>query len=112
MPRRIQPDGIELEIFRRQAEMCKAFAHPTRLHVLHLLGKGERTPSWLQAELAISKTNLSQHLAILKACGVVVTRRQGKQIRFSLAMPEVKQACQLIRNVLRLQAREASRLAG
>jgi DNA-binding transcriptional ArsR family regulator len=112
MRKRNKPNGTEAEIFRRQAEMCKAFAHPTRLHVLYLLGKGERTPSWLQAELAISKTNLSQHLAILKSCGVVVARREGKQIRFSLAMPEVKQACQLIRNVLRLQVRETSKLAG
>ena len=55
--------------------------------------------------------NLSQHLAILKAAGVVTTRREGKQIYCSLAIPEVKQACQLIRNVLRAQIRNGRRLA-
>jgi hypothetical protein len=43
---------------------------------------------------------MSQHLATLKSVGVIATRRNGKQIYCSLAMPEVKQACQLIRKVL------------
>jgi len=47
----------------------------------------------------------------LKAAGVVVTRGEGKQIQCSLAMPEVKEACQLIRDVLRAQVRNGSRLA-
>ena len=91
------------EIFERQARICKAFAHPGRLQILDLLGQGERGISELQAALGISKTSLSQHLSILKSAGVVVTRRGGKQIYCSLAMPEVKQACKLIRDVLRAQ---------
>lgn len=102
----------EAEIYERQARICKAFAHPGRLQILDLLGQGERGISDLQATLGISKTGMSQHLAILKSAGVVMTRRNGKQIICSLAIPEVKQACQLIRKVLEAHIAESHRLIG
>ena len=98
------------EIFERQAQICKAFAHPGRLRILDLLGEGERGVSELQKELGFSKTSLSQQISILKSAGVLVTRRNGKQIYCSLAIPEVKQACQLIRGVLRAQIAYSHRL--
>ena len=98
------------EIFERQARICKAFAHPKRLRLLDLLGNGERGVSELQSELGISKTSISQQISILKSAGVLVTRRDGKQIYCSLAIPEVKQACQLIRGVLRAQITNSLRL--
>ena len=99
------------EVFERQARICKAFAHPGRLRILDLLGQGERGVSELQEALGISKTSISQHLSILKSAGVLATRREGKQIYCSLAMPEVKQACQLIRKVLQAQIAASHRLA-
>lgn len=47
---------------------------------------------------------------ILKAAGVVATRRDGKRIYCSLALPEARQACQLIRDVLRAQVRNERKL--
>jgi DNA-binding transcriptional ArsR family regulator len=104
--------SVDQQVFERQALICKAFANATRIHLLDVLGKGECAVSELQEELGISKANLSQHLAVLRSSGVVVTRRTGKQVVCALAIPEVKQACQLIRNVLRAQVREANKLAG
>lgn len=98
------------EIFERQALICKAFSHPGRLRILDLLGHGERGVSELQRELRLSKTSLSQQLSILKSAGVVTTRRNGKQIYCSLAIPEVKQACHLIREVLKAQIAASHRL--
>ena len=93
----------DTEIYERQARICKAFAHPGRLQILDLLGQGERGVSELQEALGISKTSISQHLSVLKSAGILTTRREGKQIYCSLAMPEVKEACQLIRRVLQAQ---------
>jgi DNA-binding transcriptional ArsR family regulator len=107
--RKMQIKG-ETEIFERQARICKAFAHPGRLQILELLGHGERGVSELQEALGISKTSISQHLSVLKSAGVLATRREGKQIYCSLAMPEVKQACQLIRKVLQAQIAASHRL--
>ena len=102
--------GIEAEIFERQARICKAFANATRLRMLDFLGKRDWAASDLQEQLGISKANLSQHVAILKAAGIVVTRRKSGKVYFSLIMPEVKSACRLIRDVLRAQIRNGQRL--
>ena len=98
------------EIYELQARICKAFAHPGRLQILDLLGDGEKGISELQSALGISKTGMSQHVATLKSVGVITTRKNGKQIYCSLAMPEVKQACQLIRKVLHAQISGSHRL--
>ena len=100
----------DTEIYERQARICKAFAHPGRLQILDLLGEGERGVAELQEALGISKTSISQHMAVLKAVGVLSTRRAGRQVYCSLAMPEVKQACQLIRRVLQAQIAASQRL--
>jgi DNA-binding transcriptional ArsR family regulator len=101
--RKTKRASVDEEVFERQVLICKAFAHSTRLHILELLGRRDWVAGELQEELGISKANLSQHVTVMKTAGVIVRRRRGKQVYFSLAMPEVKQACQLIRSVLRNQ---------
>ncbi len=96
---------VEQEVYERQVGICKAFANPTRLHILDLVARRDYPAADLQKHLSISKANLSQHLAILKAAGVVVTHRDGKRVHCHLAIPEVKKACSLIRKVLRAQIR-------
>jgi len=100
----------DLLIYQRQSQICKAFANPVRIQILEMLGQRERYVSELLEELGISKPNLSQHLAILRNSGVVTTSRVGKQLSCTLAMPEVKNACELIRNVLRKQVDEGRKL--
>ncbi len=103
-------NGVESEVFERQAHICKAFANPTRLQMLDCLGRRDWAAADLQEQLGISKANLSQHVAILRAVGIVGTRRKGRRVYVSLLMPEVKSACHLIRNVLRAQVRNGRRL--
>lgn len=91
--------------------ICKAFAHPKRLQLLDLLGRGEQRVSVLQKTLGVSRANFSQHLSILRSAGVVNTRRNGREVNCFLALPEVKQACHLIREVLRGQVRKQRRFA-
>jgi DNA-binding transcriptional ArsR family regulator len=102
-----QPDW---EIFARQARICKAFANPIRLFILHQLGQQDLSVAELQQILGISVPNISQYLAILKAAGVVVTHREGKRVFCPLPIPEVKQACNLIHNVLRRQIKDINSL--
>ena len=109
MPRKVKSADDD-RVYEMQVQICKAFAHPIRLRMLDLLAKRELTVSEIQSELGVTTANVSQHLAILKAAGVVSTRRNGKQIFCSLTIPEVKQACQLIRDVLRAQVRHERKL--
>ncbi len=97
-------------VFDRQAQICKAFASPVRLQILDLVSKGECSAAELQEKLSISKANLSQHMGVLKAAGVVSTRKEGQHISYLLTFPEVKEACQLIRKVLSAQVQGAYKM--
>lgn len=97
--------GADRAFYERQATICKAFANPTRIHLLDLLGRGEAGASDLQERLGISKANLSQHLSVLRSAGVVNTRRDGKRLLCVLSSREVKDACVQMRNILKTQGR-------
>lgn len=104
---RIETDDV---IFERQAMICKAFANPIRLKILDMISQGECPAADIQAATGISNANLSQHFAILNSAGVLKTHRDGKQMMCVLAIPEVKQACLLIRKVLQAQVEGARNL--
>ena len=89
----------DYEIYERQATLCKAFANPTRLHLIEMLQKGERWASELQEGLGISKANLSQHLAILRDKGVLNTRKDANRVYYRVADQRTLQLIVLMREV-------------
>jgi len=97
------------ENYELQARICKALANPVRLHLIEMLGKKERWASELQEGLGISKANLSQHLSVLRAAGVVSTQRDGKQIYCGIALPQIKQASLLLKTLTKEAARSGRR---
>ena len=105
-----QVASADNRIYEMQVRICKALANPNRLRILDLLGKKPYTVSELQKELGIPLANVSVQLATLRAAGVVVTEKKGKQVYCSLALPEVRQACHFIRQVLKAQVRNAQNL--
>lgn len=98
------------KLLEMQVRICKALANPTRLRILDLLGKKSYTVSGLQKELGIPMPNVSVQLATLRAAGVVTTQKKGKEVHCFLALPEVRQACHFIRQVLRAQIRNTQKL--
>jgi len=71
------------------SEFLKAMAHPTRMFILCALIKGERSVTDLESMLAMRQPAVSQQLARLRADSLVATRREGKNIYYQLARPEV-----------------------
>ena len=80
--------------------MLKTLSNPKRLEIVHLLAEGPREVSRLAEELGISQPNVSQHLAIMRAAGVVEAERDGREVRYRLADPEIIVACETMRGVL------------
>lgn len=97
---------MDERVFELQADVCKVFSHPKRLHVLCLLKDGEKSFAELQAATGLSKANLSQHLTLLRDKGVINARRQGQNLHFSVANPKVTAACELMHDFLCEQATE------
>src|SRR4030065_1742648 len=87
-------------LFDLHAQICQALSNAKRLETLAALRHGERSVGELTAVLDIRKANVSQHLAVLRARGIVITRRGGQAIYYRLASPRVTQACDLVRHGL------------
>ena len=71
------------------SEFLKALAHETRLVILCLLIERDRTVTELEQLLGQRQSAVSQQLSRLRADDLVETRRQGKNIYYSIARPEV-----------------------
>jgi ArsR family transcriptional regulator len=89
-----------METYSLQADLCKALAHPTRLQVLDLLSKKERSVEELTRLVGTGQSNLSQHLAALRQQKLVVGRRVGMNVYYELSNPRVVDACSEIRKLL------------
>jgi ArsR family transcriptional regulator len=103
------------QLFKMQAEICKALSDPKRLMIVHELRDGELSVGQLGTQLELPQANVSQHLAILRKHGVVNTRRDGTTIYYSLASCKIGEACDMVRGVLTEQLsnnRELSQLLG
>lgn len=66
------------------ANLLKAFANEKRLLVVCALYKGEKSVGELEEIVGLSQSALSQHLARLRRDKLVVTRREGQTIHYSL----------------------------
>jgi DNA-binding transcriptional ArsR family regulator len=73
------------------ARLLKTIANEKRLQVLCLLVEGERSVGELNAQLDLSQSALSQHLAVLREEGLVQTRRQAQAVLYSVAPGPVQQ---------------------
>lgn len=104
-------NATDKRLFELHAEVCKTFSSPKRLEILTLLRDGERSFGEMLDTMGIPKANLSQHLALLRERGVVVSRREGQSVYFRVSNPKIIQACDLMREVLCERLAEGGRLA-
>ena len=72
---------------KRQAAIFQTLADPTRLTIFEHLSRGESTVNALAKRLPISQPAVSQHLAVLRRCGLVAHRREGRSAIYQ-ARPE------------------------
>lgn len=77
------------DLLEIEAEFFRAIAHPTRIEILELLRQGEHCVHELIEALGEKQANLSQHLAILRKQGLVVSRKDGVKRVYSVPHPEV-----------------------
>jgi len=63
----------------------KALADPTRSRILLELLDGPGYPATLSRDLELTRSNVSNHLACLRGCGIVVAVPEGRQTRYEIA---------------------------
>jgi ArsR family transcriptional regulator, cadmium/lead-responsive transcriptional repressor len=67
------------------ARLGRALADPTRCRILVALLDGTAYPARLAEQLGLTRSNVSNHLACLRGCGLVVATYEGRQVRYALA---------------------------
>lgn len=100
------------ELYRTHAEVLQVLANPLRHELVHLLAEADRSAGELVTMTGASKSNVSQHIAQLRAYGLVQTSKQGRSVTYRLAYPQLAEACRLIDEILLDQARKSARLHG
>jgi ArsR family transcriptional regulator len=99
------------QLFDLQAGICKTFTNPWRLRIVDALGDRELPVSELVEALGIPKSNVSQHLGIMREKGIVQCRREGGHVYYWLASPKIVLACSLMREVLLERLESAGELS-
>src|SRR5258705_12866973 len=107
-PKRSLDQQIALRRFK--AEVFQALAHPTRIHIAECLQDGELPVSVLVARVGIEPANLSQHLAVLRAKGLVVNRKEGTQVFYALRDPLLSEVLRNMRRYFQAHVQEALRI--
>ncbi|MCB2049916.1 MAG: helix-turn-helix transcriptional regulator [Novosphingobium sp.] len=77
-------------------DRLKAIAHPLRFAILQSLGRGEASVSEIEQASGIGQPTLSQQLSVLRGAGLVITRRQSKQVFYTLDNDAIAQCAQEI----------------
>jgi len=70
----------------------RAMADPTRSRILLALLEQPGYPAQLARELGLTRTNVSNHLACLRGCGIVVAEPEGRQTRYEISDPHLTAA--------------------
>jgi ArsR family transcriptional regulator len=115
MTPRALPEALlmDRDFFCMHSELCKTLANDKRQMILAALRDGELSVGELVDATGIPQANLSQHLAKMRANGVVRSRREGAFVYYGISNPKLIQAFDLITEVMQdnaeVQARNADK---
>ena len=96
------PDALR----RFKAEIFQALAHPTRIAIVELLREGEMPAGKLIDRLGLEQANASQHLSVLRSKQIVVNRKEGNQVFYSLRNPLLVDVLDIMRRYFQAQLTE------
>jgi ArsR family transcriptional regulator len=91
---------VPKDLYRLHAEVCKTLSNAKRLEILDTLRHRELSFGDIVARLGVPKSNVSQHLALMRNAGILNSRREGVNIYYRISSPNVVKACDLMREVL------------
>lgn len=90
------------EDYQAESDVFKAFCNEYRLQVLERLRSGEKCACDLQEHIDISQSNLSHHMKILCASGIVTARQEGRWTHYSISEEGSKKAFELLEKLTRV----------
>lgn len=88
---------LDFNVLRKAVLILRAVNHKLRQSIVRLLEEyGKLTVTEIYVKLRLEQSVASQHLAILRRAGVVITERDGKYIFYSLNKPRIGEIALLV----------------
>ena len=84
------------EAYEKNALIYKILSNSKRLEILNILKKKETSVETLLEITRLPKANLSQHLALMRHNGLVITRRDGLNVFYSIVDPRIVEPCKIL----------------
>lgn len=90
-----------------KADFFQALAHPTRIAIVEQLREGELSAGALIERLGLEQANASQHLAVLRAKNLLLSRKVGNQVFYSVRNPLIVDVLDIMRRYFHEHMSEA-----
>src|SRR5262245_13894761 len=104
---KISVPAEQLEALRKfKANVFQVLAHPTRIHIVETLTDGELSVGSILEQINIEASNLSQHLSVLRSQRLVVSRKAGNQVFYSLRDPLLIEVLNIMRRYFQRHLKE------
>ncbi|HRH56113.1 MAG: metalloregulator ArsR/SmtB family transcription factor [Chitinophagales bacterium] len=99
----IQPElKIDFQVLRKSVLVLRAINHKLRQEMIRMINKeGKMTVTDLYVKLRLEQSVASQHLALLRRAGVVVTSRDGKFIYYSVDHERMDEISRLLEELIK-----------
>ncbi|MGE5645811.1 MAG: ArsR/SmtB family transcription factor [Acidobacteriota bacterium] len=95
-----------------KASIFQALAHPSRIAIVEALRNGELSAGAIQELVGLEQANLSQHLAVLRSRQIIVNRKEGNQVFYSLRDPMLISVLDILRRYFQAHLSEAVTMLG
>ena len=89
--------GVDPALLNRAAQTIRVLGHADRLKIAEVLEAGDATVTEIQEQVELPQAIVSQHLARLRAHGIVASTREGQNVVYSLVEPKVLHILSCIR---------------
>jgi DNA-binding transcriptional ArsR family regulator len=103
-------DSRKRFLFEKQARIAQAIGHPLRLEIIDFLKGGEQCVCDIAEHIGAERSNVSRHLSVMVAAGVLEHRKEGLKVIYWLKCPCILDFFACISGVLKEQARESKKL--
>jgi ArsR family transcriptional regulator len=100
------PDSRKQMLFQRQAKIAQAIGHPLRLEIIDFLKDGEQCVCDIAEHIGAQRSNVSRHLSLMVAAGVLEHRKEGLKVIYRLKCPCILDFFTCISGVLKQRVKD------
>jgi len=93
-----------------QADIAKAIAHPVRVAIVDCLKDGEQCVCDIAEYVDSERSNVSRHLSVMVAAGVLEYRKEGLKVIYKLKTPCILEFFSCVTSILKQQTKENQKL--